>query len=289
VAENKEKDAITGVETTGHEWDGIKELNNPLPRWWLYVLYACIVWSIGYWIVMPAWPTFTGYTPGVIGHSQREIVAENVAAAQAAQSTFRDAILERDLEAIVQDAELLEFALAGGRAAFGDNCAPCHGSGAEGAPGYPNLNDDVWLWGGSLEDILTTITYGIRSDHDETRSNEMPAFLADGLLERQEVSDVVAHVLNFSGRAEDPEAATRGAEVYADNCAGCHGEAGHGEQALGAPDLTDSIWLFGGERADIMATVSNGRAGVMPHWQGRLDPVTIKQLVVHVHSLGGGQ
>jgi cytochrome c oxidase cbb3-type subunit 3 len=289
VAEIKEKDAITGVETTGHEWDGIKELNNPLPRWWLYILYASIVWSIGYWIVMPAWPTFTGYTPGVIGHSQREIVAENVAAAQAAQSTFRDAILERDLEAILQDAELLEFALAGGRAAFGDNCAPCHGSGAEGAPGYPNLNDDVWLWGGGLEDILTTITYGIRSDHDETRSNEMPAFLADGLLERQEVSDVVAHVLNFSGRAEDPEAAARGAEVYADNCAGCHGETGHGEQALGAPDLTDSIWLFGGERADIMATVSNGRGGVMPHWQGRLDPVTIKQLVVHVHSLGGGQ
>ena len=289
MAENKEKDTITGVETTGHEWDGIKELNNPLPRWWLYVLYASIVWSIGYWIVMPAWPTFTGYTQGVIGHSQREIVAENVAAAQAAQSTLRDAILERDLEAILQDAELLEFALAGGRAAFGDNCAPCHGSGAEGAPGYPNLNDDVWLWGGGLEDILTTITYGIRTDHDETRSNEMPAFLAGGLLDRQEVSDVVAQVLGFSGRAEDQEAAARGAEVYADNCAGCHGEAGLGEQALGAPDLTDAIWLFGGERADIMATVSNGRGGVMPHWQGRLDPVTIKQLVVHVHSLGGGQ
>ena len=287
MAEKKDIDAISGIETTGHEWDGIKELNNPLPRWWLYVLYASIIWAIGYWIVMPAWPTFTGYTEGVIGFSQRDRVQQTIEAARDAQADLRAAILDNNPEAILQDEALLEFALAGGKAAFGDNCAPCHGSGAAGAPGYPNLNDDNWLWGGTLDDIATTINYGIRSGHPDTRESEMPAFLADGLLERQQVSDVVDHVLSFTDRAEDAEAAARGAEVYADNCAACHGEKGEGEQSLGAPNLSDGIWLYGSDRADILATVANSRRGVMPHWEGRLDPVTLKQLVVYVHSLGG--
>lgn len=289
MAEKKELDAYSGVETTGHEWDGIKELNNPLPRWWLYVLYACILWAIGYWIVMPAWPTLSGYTKGVFGHSQRNLVAEQIEAAHDAQADFRAALLNEDPAEILKDQNHLEFALAGGKAAFGDNCAPCHGSGAAGASGYPNLNDDSWLWGGNLDDILTTVRYGIRAEHDETRVGDMPAFVADGMLDRQQANDVTEYVLAFSGRAEDAEAAKRGTEVFADNCAACHGENGKGDQDLGAPNLTDEIWLYGGDRETILTTLSNGRRGVMPAWEGRLDPVTIKQLVVYVHSLGGGQ
>jgi len=289
VAEKKELDAISGVETTGHEWDGIKELNNPLPRWWLYVLYATIVWAIGYWIVMPAWPTLTGYTKGVLGHSQRDLVAEQIEAAQDAQADLRAAIVAKDPAEIVKDETLLEYALAGGKAAFGDNCAPCHGSGAAGSPGYPNLNDDSWLWGGTLDDIYTTVRHGIRADDEETRSGDMPAFVADGMLESQQANDAVEFVLSLSGRSEDAEAAKRGGEVFADNCAACHGEDGTGDQSFGAPNLADDLWLYGGDRETIATTVAKGRHGVMPSWEGRLDPVTIKQLVVYVHSLGGGQ
>ena len=289
MAEKKELDAISGVETTGHEWDGIKELNNPLPRWWLYVLYATIVWAIGYWIVMPAWPTLTGYTKGVLGHSQRDLVAEQIEAAQDAQADLRAAIVAKDPAEIVKDETLLEYALAGGKAAFGDNCAPCHGSGAAGSPGYPNLNDDSWLWGGTLDDIYTTVRHGIRADDEETRSGDMPAFVADGMLESQQANDAVEFVLSLSGRSEDAEAAKRGGEVFADNCAACHGEDGTGDQSFGAPNLADDLWLYGGDRETIATTVAKGRHGVMPSWEGRLDPVTIKQLVVYVHSLGGGQ
>ncbi len=289
MAESKHKDEITGVETTGHEWDGIRELNNPLPRWWLYVFYASVIWAVGYWIAMPAWPHFWGYTEGVLGHSDRARVAEKLAAAREAQGAFRVKIAEAELGDILSDTELLGFALAGGRAAFGDNCASCHGSGAAGAKGYPNLNDDDWIWGGTLEDIHTTLLYGIRAEHDETRINDMPAFLADEILDRDEVNDVTEYVLALGGRSEDPAAAERGAVLFEEQCAACHGEDGAGLPELGSPNLTDQIWLYGGEKADIIATIAYSRAGVMPHWEGRLDPVTIKQLAIYVHSLGGGQ
>jgi cytochrome c oxidase cbb3-type subunit 3 len=288
VAE-KEKDAISGVETTGHEWDGIKELNNPLPKWWIYVLYATIIWAIGYWIAMPAWLTISGYTKGVLGYSQRDRVATSIAEAQAGQAELRQAIAESDPAAIIDDSGLLEFALAGGASAFGDNCAPCHGRGAEGAIGYPNLNDDVWIWGGTPEDIHVTLKVGIRAGHEETRESEMPAFGRDQILSRAEINDVAEYVLSLSGAGEDATAAERGTLLFADNCAACHGEAGEGDQSLGAPNLADAIWLYGGDKASVVASISNSRAGVMPYWEGRLDDVTIKQLVVYVHSLGGGQ
>jgi len=289
VADIKPRDEITGVETTGHEWDGIRELNNPLPRWWLYIIYASIVWSIGYWIAMPAWPTLQGYTAGMLGYSERAKVAEEIEAAQAAQAGLRGQISSADLPEVLGDPALLSFALAGGRAAFGDNCAPCHGSGAAGSKGYPNLNDDDWIWGGSLENIHDTIAYGIRSEHDDTRINDMPAFLRDGILERDQVSDVAEYVLSLSGQSEDSAAASRGVPIFEENCAACHGEDGAGIQELGGPNLTNGIWLYGGEKADIVAMIANSRAGMMPYWKGRLDPVTIKQLAVFVHSLGGGQ
>ena len=286
MADKPEIDEISGIETTGHEWDGIKELNNPLPRWWLWVLYATIIWSLGYWIAMPAWPTFWGYTTGVLGHSDRDRVAKGLAEVQESQAGFRDQIRMSDLEDIRHDAALMEFALAGGRALFGDNCAPCHGGGAAGSRGYPNLNDDDWLWGGTLEEIHATISYGIRADHEETRANEMPAFGRDGILDRGEIDSLADYVLSLSGSGE---AAAGAEELFADNCAACHGDAGEGIAELGAPDLTNGLWLYGGEKQDVVESISNSRAGVMPAWDGRLDDVAVKQLTLYVHSLGGGQ
>lgn len=284
-----EIDEVTGVETTGHEWDGLKELNKPLPRWWLWVLYASIIWAIGYWIAMPSWPLISSYTKGVLGYSQRQIVTQSVADARAAQSQYLDKIGSSDLAAIKADAELLRFALAGGEAAFGDNCAPCHGRGAQGAVGYPNLNDDNWLWGGTLENIHTTLKVGIRSGHPETRDNQMPAFGRDQILEPAQINDVTEYVLSISGGEADAAAAEKGKAIFAEQCAACHGEEGKGNPELGAPNLTDRIWLYGGSKEAILQSVRNSRAGVMPFWEGRLSPETIKQLAVYVHSLGGGQ
>ncbi|MDX5361589.1 MAG: cytochrome-c oxidase, cbb3-type subunit III [Alphaproteobacteria bacterium] len=290
MAHERERDHHTGTETTGHEWDGIKELNTPLPKWWLYVFYATIVWSIGYWIVYPAWPLAASYTKGIWGYSQRERVMENVEQAKAAQSGFVDRIREASLQDIVADDELRQFAMAGGRAAFGDNCAACHGTGAQGAPGgYPSLVDDAWLWGGTLDDIHTTLEVGIRADHPDTRLSEMPAFGVDQILSREEIDQVSEYVLSLSGTATNQQAAEAGATIFADNCAACHGENGEGMVEMGAPNLADAIWLYGGEKADVVYTVTHSRAGVMPAWSGRLSPETIKQLTVYVHELGGGQ
>lgn len=289
VAKKREKDELSGVETTGHEWDGIKELDNPMPRWWLWTFYACILWAVGYWILMPTWPLVSDFTKGTLGYSQRESVNREVKDWQAARAVRAEGLVAASLAEIEADPDLLTYALAAGQAAFGDNCAPCHGSGAQGGPGYPNLNDDDWLWGGTLDEIHTTIRYGIRSEHDDTRLSQMPAFLKDGLLTRAEVGAVVEHVLSISGQDHDAAQARAGAIIFADNCASCHGDDGHGDQSMGAPNLTDAVWLFGGDRATITETVANSRNGVMPAWEGRLDPLTIKSLAVYVHTLGGGQ
>jgi len=285
----KHGDTSEDVGTTGHEWDGIEELNKPLPKWWLYTFYACIIWAIGYWILYPAWPLVSGYTKGYLGYSQRERVAEDLAQAQTAQAAYRKKIAASDLAAIQADPELLNFALAGGAAAFGDNCAPCHGRGAQGAFGYPNLRDDVWLWGGSLDAIHQTIQHGIRSGDPEMRNTQMPAFGKLGMLKPDQVNDVAEYVLSLSGNADDQAAAGRGAPIFAANCSPCHGKEGKGNQALGAPNLTDELWLYGGDKATVIETITNSRGGVMPAWTGRLDPATIKELAIYVHSLGGGQ
>ena len=285
----KDGDNPADAETTGHEWDGIQELNKPLPKWWLYTLYACIVWAIGYWILYPAWPLVSNYTTGTLGYSQREVVAEDLAQAQADKAAFREKIADSDLATIQADPELLNFALAGGAAAFGDNCAPCHGRGAQGAFGYPNLRDDAWLWGGSLDAIHQTIQHGVRADDSGTRNSQMPAFGRLGMLKPDQVGDVAEYVLSLSGNADDNAAAEQGAVIFAANCAACHGAEGKGNQALGAPDLSDELWLYGGDKATVMETITNSRGGMMPAWTGRLDPATIKELAIYVHSLGGGQ
>lgn len=286
---SKAKPTPVDVPDTGHEWDGIKEFDNPLPRWWLYIFYASVVWSIGYWIVMPAWPLLTDYTHGLIDHSQRRDVAEAVQALKDARVDLGDKLTKATPQQIEADPTLHEAAMAWGKSAFGDNCATCHGSGAQGAKGYPNLNDDVWLWGGTIDDIRRTITVGVRSTHDETRMSQMPAFGKDGLLDRAQINDAAEFVLSLTGRSTDPAAVTRGTQVFADNCAVCHGERGLGNQELGAPNLTDADWLYGGDKATIVDTITRARSGVMPTWSGRLDAPTINALAVYVHSLGGGR
>jgi cytochrome c oxidase cbb3-type subunit 3 len=286
-----EKDHVTGTDTTGHEWDGVKELNTPLPTWWVYTFYATIIWSIGYYVVYPAWPGITGYTRGIWNYSQRVEVEKEIAAAREAQKGYRGRIAQASLEDIRRDGDLLGFALAGGKAAFADNCAPCHAPAGAGRAGFPNLADDDWLWGGTLAEIQKTIQYGARSGHADARNSEMPRFGLDGLLKPAQIDDAAEYVLTLSGKgdARMAAAAARGQQVYAENCATCHGEKGEGNVELGAPRLSDQIWLYGGDKASVVASITAARAGVMPNWVGRLDPETIKMLTVYVHSLGGGK
>jgi len=285
----REVDQVTGVETTGHEWDGVKELNKPLPKWWVWTFYATILWAIGYWIAYPAWPTLSGYTTGVLGYSQRQMVGSEVTAAKAAQAQFRDKLAATPLEKVKADADLLRFAMAAGGTAFQANCAPCHGRGAQGFAGYPNLNDDDWLWGGSIEDIHKTISVGIRSDQKETRASQMPRYGLDKLLDEKQINDATEYVLTLTGKVTDQAAVARGKTLFAEQCATCHGADGKGKLEQGAPNLTDAIWLFGDSRQAIVESIRTGRGGMMPAWAGRLDPETLKALAVYVHTLGGGK
>jgi cytochrome c oxidase cbb3-type subunit III len=289
MAGEVEKDALTGTDTTGHEWDGIKELNTPLPKWWLYVLYATVIWSVVFWVLYPSWPGVRGYVGGVLGYDQRRDVAASLAEAQAGQAQWLERIEAASLDQIPADPELLSFSLAGARATFADNCVPCHGPGGAGQRGYPSLADDQWIWGGTLDDIHETLLYGIRSEHDFTRFSEMPAFGALQILSRDEIREVAHYVLAWTRDDVDPEAVARGEAIYRDQCAACHLDDGSGEPLLGAPPLNNPIWVFGGEPADIVAQISRPRHGVMPGWEERLDPTMIKMLTVYVHALGGGE
>jgi cytochrome c oxidase cbb3-type subunit 3 len=290
MTDHSDIDKVTGTATTGHEWDGIKELNTPLPRWWILTFYACIVWAIGYWIVYPAWPLVSGYTSGVLHYSSRADVAIELANLEKIRGEKMVTLGAVSLADIEKDPALLALARARGKAVFGDNCAPCHGSGGAGAKGYPNLNDDDWLWGGTLDQIMQTIQFGARSGHPKSHESAMLAFGRDGVLKSEEITTVANYVRSLSGlstrQGYDPAA---GRKIFADNCVSCHGDAGKGNQEVGAPNLTDKIWLYGSDEATIIETITNGRAGVMPAWIGRLDPSTIKAMAVYVHSLGGGQ
>ena len=290
MAEHGEFDQVSGKTTTGHEWDGIKELNTPLPRWWVITFYLTIIWSFGYWIVYPAWPMVTGFTTGVLQYSSRADVAVELANLEKIRGDKMVALGAASLADIEKDPALLALARARGKTVFGDNCAACHGSGAAGAKGFPNLNDDDWLWGGSLDQIMQTIQYGARSGHAQTHEGQMLAFGKDGTLKKEEIVTVANYVRSLSGLpTRQGYDAKAGAKIFADNCTVCHGAAGKGNQDVGAPNLTDKIWLYGSDEATIIETVTNGRAGVMPAWVGRLDPSTIKAMAVYVHSLGGGK
>ncbi|TAI62632.1 cytochrome-c oxidase, cbb3-type subunit III [Bradyrhizobium sp. Leo170] len=285
-----ELDQVSGKTTTGHQWDGIKELNTPLPRWWVLTFYATIIWAIGYWVVYPAWPLLWSNTTGLINYSSRADVGVELANLEKIRGDKMVALGAASLEDIEKDPALLALARARGKAAFGDNCAPCHGSGGAGAKGFPNLNDDDWLWGGSLEQIQQTIQFGARSGNAKAHEGAMLAFGKDGILKKDEIVTVANYVRSLSGLpTSQGYNAAAGAKLFADNCSTCHGENGKGNQDLGAPDLTDKIWLYGSDQATVIETITNGRSGVMPAWVGRLDPSTIKALAVYVHTLGGGK
>jgi len=285
----RELDEMSGTETTGHEWDGIKELDTPMPRWWLWTFYVCIIWAVANWFIYPAWPTFSGEgvrggTVGSANWTQYKQLEESQAEITARRAVYQNQFDTATLEDIQKDPALSAFALAGGRAAFGDNCSTCHGTGGAGASGYPNLNDDDWLWGGSLDAIYQTVRFGIRANHDETRFSQMPAF--GEILEAEEISKI-AHFVEASAAGE--ATSDDGRTLFNDNCAVCHGETLSGGRDFGAPNLADAIWLYSGSAGEIVAQIRKPKHGLMPAWESRLSPSTIRQLTLYVHSLGGGE
>ncbi|UCI08774.1 cytochrome-c oxidase, cbb3-type subunit III [Mesorhizobium sp. B1-1-8] len=285
---NEHIDEISGISTTGHEWDGIRELNNPLPRWWVTTFYVTIAWAIAYTIAYPAWPMLTSASRGVLGFSSRNDVKNELAAAEAAKAKYVTAIQSKTVSEIAADDALREFAVAAGGAAFKVNCVQCHGSGAQGSKGFPNLDDDDWLWGGTADQIRQTITHGIRFASDpDTRQSEMPAFVE--VLQPEQITQVSTYVASLSGPVRDASLVEPGAKIFAENCVACHGEKAKGNREFGAPDLTDAIWLYGSGEAAIAAQVRAPKHGVMPAWIGRLGQTTVKELAVYVHSLGGGE
>ena len=289
MALERETDEVSGVETTGHEWDGIRELDNPLPRWWLWVWYGSIIWAIAYWVVMPAWPGLTGYTKGLWNQSDRAEVAKELSALEAQRGEGAAMLRTASLQQIESDPKLQAYSQQVGQSVFGDNCATCHGIGGTGGKGYPNLRDDVWLWGGSLEEIEHTLKVGVRSGHPDARMSQMPAFGRDEMLPQDAISDLTEYVVKLSGRPADNAAVARAAPTFAAQCVACHGVDGRGVKAVGGPDLTDREWLYGSDREAIHEQIHSGKGGVMPAWSGRLSPETIKALAVYVHANAGGQ
>ena len=288
---NVEKDPVTGTDTTGHEWDGIKELDTPLPKWWLLTFYATIIWSIGYWVVYPSWPTLTDYAKGAWETTNRLEHAQEMAAVAESRKVWTAKFEGKEIGEVAKDSELLNYAMAGGRVIFADNCQPCHGSSGSGAPNFPVLADDDWIWGGTLDDIQTTVQYGIRSGHDDERASDMPNFVEDETLTVAQAGQVADYVMSLSS---GQGASEEGKTLFEENCASCHstegeGADGAGYQETGGPRLSDGIWLYGAGREGVLAQITKPQHGVMPAWDGRLSETEIKQVSIYVHSLGGGQ
>lgn len=284
-----EKDAFSGRDTTGHEWDGIKELNTPLPKWWVYVFIACIIFAVVWTVLYPSVPYGTGYTRGLLGYSQRTQVDADVKALVAQRAVFMDKIAALPIAKVKQDPQLDAMAQTAGRIAFANNCEPCHGPGGEGRIGYPNLADDVWIWGGKLTDIENTITHGVRSGDPDAHQSQMPRFGVDGMLKPEQIQHVADYVWTLYGHAAPAASVAAGKQIFADNCAVCHGANGQGNRQVGAPPLKSHAHLYGDSRDVIVSQVTNPRMGVMPNWNARLDVATIRSLAIYVHSLGGGE
>jgi cytochrome c oxidase cbb3-type subunit III len=284
-----EKDTVTGTDTTGHEWDGLKELNTPLPKWWIYVFYATVAWALVWFVLYPSWPGVTGYFHGVLGYSQRAALQQDVLAVMAQRAVSMDKIKVLSLEDIRKNDQLMAAADTAGRIAFANNCQPCHGAGGGGQPGYPALAAGAWIWGGTLPAIQQTITYGIRSGDEKARDSQMLRFGADGILKPEEIQQVADFVMTLYGHAEPGKDVSAGKKIFADNCAICHGDAGQGDREKGAPRLASRVHLYGDSREIVVGQITNPRMGVMPAWHTRLDEATIKSLALYVHSLGGGE
>ena len=285
---------VVEVQSTGHSWDGIEEYDNPLPRWWLWTFYATIVWSVGYVLAYPAIPLIHGSTQGFIGTTPRDEVAVDIKRFADANAPIQQKLASVDLGTIKDDPELVNYTANAGRAVFNTWCVQCHQAGGAGASGYPALVDDDWLWGGTIDDIHTTILHGIRSPDDpDSRYSEMPRFGADGILDAAQIDQVTNYVLALAKLPHDTAKAEAGATVYADNCVACHMEDGTGDRAQGAPNLTDAVWLYTDNvqptEARIRQIIHDGPFGVMPAWSQRLSEADIRAVASYVHSLGGGE
>lgn len=283
----KERDPLTGHLTTGHEWNGIKELNTRVPRVVWFFIIVTHVWAVIIWILLPAWPLVTTYTGGLLGLDQREEVEEDIAAANRARADVIGRIDATSVGEIRADADLMRYVSETAHALYGDNCAVCHGAKAAGGPGFPSLVDKAWLWGGAPDEIMETLRVGINSQHPDTRTGQMLAFGREGMLEREQIHTLVDYVQSLSGGEISDERRTEGAELFADNCASCHGDGGHGMTDVGAPDLTDDFWIYGGDKESIFKTIWDGRQGWMPAWEGRLTEAQRKILTVHILNLAG--
>jgi cytochrome c oxidase cbb3-type subunit 3 len=284
-----EKDDVTGRMTTGHEWDGVKELNQPLPKWWLYVLWATVAWAVVYCVLYPSIPGITGYWHGAVGYFQRDAVDAGVAAVAKQRAGAMERIRTLSFADIRKDPALYEVAQTAGRITFAENCQPCHGAGGGGNPGYPALAAGNWLWGGKLEDIQQTVTFGIRSGLDDARNSQMPRFGADAVLKPAEIQAVADYVATLYGLSVTGTDVPEGKHVFAENCVACHGDAGQGNRDVGGPRLAAHTHLHGDDLTAILAQINNPRMGVMPNWNTRLDTPKIKSVVLYVHSLGGGE
>jgi len=286
-----EKDAHSGTDTTGHVWDGIKELNTPLPKWWLYVLFACILFAFGQMLLYPSVPYYFGYWRGLLGYSQRQQVDAAVAEVAAQRAAVMDKLAKLSFAEIEADPALLSVAMVAGAKAFANNCQPCHGAGGGGRVGYPALAAGAWIWGGTLDDIQQTITHGVRSGEEQARGigAVMPAFGRDGILKPAEIGEVADYVETLYGEGDKDKDVGAGKQLFADNCALCHGENGEGNREMGAPRLASKVHLNAATRAAVVAQVTNPRMGVMPNWDTRLDTGTIKALALYVHALVGGE
>ncbi len=287
----QERDEVSGERTTGHEWNGIKELDTPVPRGILIFVIVTHLFALIWWVLMPAFPLGWFYTPGVLGVDQQASANRAVAEAQASREGWTSAVMERSDAEIFADPELKQRVLDAGHQLFGDNCAACHGRDAQGGIGYPDLTDSDWIWGdGSVTAIADTLRIGINAQHAETRFGQMPAFGTQQMLSRPEVINVARYVYSLSNpdysTADNLESLQAGQDTFATNCAGCHGEDATGFPEAGAPNLADSTWIYGGELDDIIASVHGGRVGHMPSWEERLTPVQIRTLALYVYNLG---
>jgi cytochrome c oxidase cbb3-type subunit 3 len=277
-----QRDPLSGYKLTGHEWNGITELNTPVPRAVYFFLIVAFAFSLAYWVLMPAWPVGTTHTKGLLGADQRARVTAALKSAALDRATWTKRIETESYQSIQASPELMAIIRETGHRLFGDNCAACHGIAAQGGPGFPNLTTASWLWGGEPETIAETIRVGINSAHPDSRASQMPAFGRDQMLPRADIENVVAYVRSLSGLGKDASAAsiTAGKAVFAANCVACHGDAGQGNMEVGGPNLTDRFWIYGGDLSSVYATVWDGRQGHMPTWESRLSPVERKLLAL---------
>lgn len=282
-----EYDAPTGRKTTGHEWNGIKELDNPVPKVVLAFLGITLTFSVIYWVLAPAWPLGTSFTRGLLGLNDRAEVTRQVEAAAAQRAVWTDRLAHDDFASLAADPALMAYVDETAPTLFQDNCAVCHGAERQGGPGFPNLAAPARLWGGDPNTIAQTIRVGINDDHPDSRRSQMSAFGEFGTLNREQIQAVAAHVRSLSGArlsAAEQAQLPQGREIFAASCASCHGADGHGDQTQGAPNLADRIWIYGGDAETVYATIHGGRQGHMPAWEDRLSPAEIRMLTLYIDS-----